>query len=302
MKTLDELNKEFGLPGVLRFEEKAGLPYARVTTPLANATVFLHGAHVTDWEPTGFGPVLYLSGASEFADGKAIRGGVPICFPWFGPRADGAAGPAHGFARIEPWEIVFAALSGEEVHLSFLLRPGEMSRSFGYDGFQVAFELLIGKALRMRLSVANTGSAPLVFEEALHSYFQVSDVQGIRLEGLESARYLDKTDGMREKETPAGELRLGGETDRVFPENVASVTVVDGERRITIDKSNSATTVVWNPWEEKAATLGDLSTKSWREFVCVETANTRIDRITLDPGEVHTMQAEVYAGFAAETE
>ena len=294
MMTIDELNAQYGLEGVLVFDEHRGMPRLRVTAPAAKATIYLHGAHLTDWEPAGHEPVLFLSGTSEFADGKAIRGGVPICFPWFGPRWDGGPGSAHGFARIQSWQVAFAALVGEDVHLSFVLQSSELSRSLGFDNFQVAYELVIGSTLRLRLSVANNGTEPLVFEEALHSYFNVADIHATRLEGLESALYLDKTDGMKEKETPGDALVIEAEMDRVFPENVASVTILDGKRQVTVDKSNSATTVVWNPWETKAAGLKDLEPGSWTRFVCVETANTGVDRITLPPGEVHTMQAEVY--------
>lgn len=299
--TVDALNEQFGLAGVLEFTEKDGMTRAQVTTATASATVYLHGAQLTDWQPAGETPVLFLSERSEFVEGRAIRGGVPICFPWFGPRWDGGPGPAHGFARLQRWEVAFAALSGQDVHLSLVLRPSEMSRSLGYDDFQVAFELLIGKTLRMRLSVANSGSKPLVFEEALHSYFRVEDVRSARLEGLESALYVDKTDAMKEKETGPEALRLTGETDRVFPENVASVTILHGgfngaDRRVTVDKSNSASTVVWNPWEDKAAAMKDLSPSSWTEFVCVEAGNVGVDRLTLHPGEAHTMQMEVYVG------
>jgi glucose-6-phosphate 1-epimerase len=291
--TLNELKDNFGLPSVLDFAEHNGLICVQVHTAAAEATIYLHGAHLTHWQPARQSPVLFLSPQSDFAPGKAIRGGVPICFPWFGPRWDGGPGPSHGFARIQEWELAFAALAGEEVRLVFTLAPSELSRSLGFDSFRVAYEVVIGRQLSLRLTVANVGEQPMKFEEALHAYFAVSDVRETALTGLEGAKFLDKTDGMREKPAPAEPLRLTGETDRVFPSLTDIVTIDDGRRRIIAGKTGSATTVVWNPWSELAKKLADLPDDAWPEFVCVETANTGADAITLAPGASHTMSAEI---------
>jgi hypothetical protein len=147
---LDSLNEHFGLPGVLVFRtdgEPGDLIFASITTPHATATVYLQGAHLTAWQPAGHAPVLFTSRDSEVAPGKAIRGGVPIAFPWFATRHDGKPGPSHGFARIQEWTLAFAALSGENLHLTFTLGPTELSRSLGYDQFRLAFELVIGRDL-----------------------------------------------------------------------------------------------------------------------------------------------------------
>ena len=295
--TISELNDNFAIPDRLTFEEHAGLTRAQVHLSTADATVYLHGAHVTHWQPAGHAPVLFLSDCSDFAPGRAIRGGVPICFPWFGARSDGQTGPSHGFARIEEWEFAFAALMpgehGEELRLTFTLAPSDLSRSLGSDNFRVAYEVIVGASLTLRLTVANLGSSPLRFEEALHAYFHVGDIRKISLTGLEDATYLDKTEGMKEKSAPDTPLQFTAETDRVFPENVTPVTIHDPifNRNITIDKSNSATTVVWNPWRELAVKLPDLPDDAWPHFVCVETANTAQDAIVLEPGESHPMEA-----------
>ncbi|ADW70713.1 D-hexose-6-phosphate mutarotase [Granulicella tundricola] len=295
---LTELNDHFGLSGVLTFEDHNGLTRLQVKTPACTATVYLHGAHLTHWQPTGAQPVLFLSDRSDFAPDKAIRGGIPVCFPWFGPRAGGKPGPSHGFARIQPWEVAFAALSGENVHLTLTLGPTALSRSLGFDGFRVAYEMVLGKKLTLRLTVANYGEGMLKYEEALHTYFSIGEVRRTTIAGLESALFVDKTDGLKEKETPPEALILSGQTDRVFPENVSSTTIGDGPRTITINKSNSATTVVWNPWTEGSVTLKDLRPDAWPGFVCVETANTGEDAITLAPNDAHTMQAEITLGKA----
>jgi glucose-6-phosphate 1-epimerase len=294
-----QLEENFAIPGHLAFEEHNGLIRMQVHLESAAAIVYLHGAHVTHWQPAGQAPAIFLSDQSEFAPAKAIRGGVPICFPWFGPRSDGKPGPAHGFARIQDWELAFAALlpgeAGDRMQLTFTLGPGELSRSLGFDSFRAVYEVTVGTTLTLRLTVANTGAEPLHIEEALHSYFAVGDVRNIELTGLESARYLDKTDRLQEKTTPAGPLALTGETDRVFPANTATVTIHDeaNSRIIRVEKTGSATTVVWNPWSVGAARISDLPDDAWPGFVCIEAANTATDAITLAPGETHMMQAAI---------
>ena len=294
-----QLDENFGIPGHLSFDSHDGLTRVKVQVAGASATVYLHGAHVTHWQPAGQEPVIFLSEKSDFAPGKAIRGGVPICFPWFGPRSDGQAGPSHGFARIQEWDMVFAALvpgaDGDQIYMTFALYPNDLSRSLGFDNLRVAYEVIVGKTLTMRLIAANSGTGPLKFEEALHTYFAVKDVRTTALTGLESALYRDKTDGMKEKTTPAEPLVLIGETDRVFPANTATVQIHDegNGRLITVEKTNWATTVVWNPWSELAVKLADMADDAWPGFVCVETANAATDAITLKPGESHAMTCVV---------
>ncbi len=295
--TLTELNENFALPGVLAFDEHNGLTRAQVTLPSGAATVYLYGAHVTHWQPKGQAPVIWLSSLAEFGEGKAIRGGVPVCFPWFATDTEkhdgGKPGPSHGFARTQNWDFAFAALAGEALHLTFTLAPNEISRRFGYDHFRVAYEVVVADTLTLKLTVANTGTEPLKFEEALHTYFNVGELHSARLTGLESAPFIDKTDGMKAKTGPAEALEFPVWTDRMYPHTTATTVIHDGHdaRTITVAKQHSATTVVWNPHPEGSAGAKDLAPNSWESFLAVETANAGADAITLQPGEAHTMQA-----------
>jgi len=294
-----ELTGQFAVDGVLRFERTAsGLIFARVTAPAAQATVYLHGAHLTDWQPAGEAPVLFLSARTELAPDKPIRGGVPVIFPWFGPRHDGLAGPSHGFARRSEWELAFAALAGDEVHLTFTLGPDQTSRALGYDHFRLAYRMAIGRALTLELTVANEPGAqgpPLQFEEALHTYFAVGDVRETTVTGLAGAEYIDKRDQMRRKLQPQGAMSLTGTTDRVYLDTAATCAIDDvaGKRRIVVEKTGSRSTVVWNPWAEVAATLPDMEVDAWPGMLCVETANVDDSAVTLKPGETHTMRAVI---------
>lgn len=296
---LTQLNDHFGIDGVLGFHATAsGLIYANVTTPQAQATVFLHGAHLTEWQPAGQQPVLFLSRKTELAPDKAIRGGVPIIFPWFGARHDGKTGPSHGFARTQQWTLAFAALAGKDqhltLHLTFTLGPTELSRSLGFDNFHLVYQLSIGRTLTMQLTVGNDAQAPLLFEEALHSYYAVSDIHKVSVVGLEGTSYLDKMDDVKTK-VQEGVTSITGPTDRVYFNTAETCVVHDvgNRRRITVEKKNSNTTVVWNPWGSGAAKLADLDSNEWTDFVAVETVNAAANTITLAPGEAHTMLAHV---------
>ncbi|HZY62014.1 MAG TPA: D-hexose-6-phosphate mutarotase [Edaphobacter sp.] len=286
------LTENFAIPGVLSFHKtESGFVYADVVTPEATAKIYLQGAQLAAWQPAGHDPVLFFSSHESFTPGHAMRGGVPICFPWFGARHDGKAGPAHGFARTQEWELAFAAVAGDDLHLTFTLGPTEVSRGLGYDNFRLVYELVIGRTLTMRLTAANNGAEPLVIEEALHTYFAVGDVREVKLTGLEPTAYGDKTDDMREKPAAHEPVTFTGETDRVYDNTAATCVIHDaaGRRRISVAKQNSHTTVVWNPWKEMA----DLGAEEWPKMLCVETANTAENAITLAQGQAHTMQAQV---------
>jgi glucose-6-phosphate 1-epimerase len=301
MQILEELNSQFAIPGALSFVPgNGGMLTARVATPACTAEVYLHGAHLTAWQPAGHAPALFLSERSIFAADKPIRGGVPIIFPWFGPRTATADnprtdGPSHGFARTSQWQVAFAALAGDDLHLTLTLAPDETSRSLGFDHFQLAYELVLGAELRMRLTVANHAEVPLHFEEALHTYLAVGDAAQVQIDGLGDMEYLDKTDSFKRKCQTEEVLTLTKETDRPYLNTAATVTLDDPilRRRITVGKTNSQTTVVWNPWSTAAAKLPDMTPDGWRSMTCIETANAVDNAITLTPHEAHTMEAHI---------
>lgn len=293
---LAQLNEHFAIPGVLGFDEHNGLVRANITAPAASATVYLQGAHLTNWQPAGQQPVLFLSRKSDFGPGKPIRGGVPIAFPWFATdsnpsRYQGKPGPSHGFARIQDWTLAFAAQAADDLHLTFTLGPTELSRQMGFDRFRLAFQLTIGRSLTMALTVANDSDKPLHFEEALHTYYSVVDVHEATLTGLESTPYIDKTDNFKVKPAAKAPFTPTTFTDRVYENTRAACVIHDvpGKRTITVEKTNSSTTVVFNPWKA----LPDMGPDEWHEMLAVETANAGANAVTLAPGETHTMQAHV---------
>jgi glucose-6-phosphate 1-epimerase len=299
---IQNLTDHFAIPGVLAFSQNEnGLLRASITTPTCTAELYLQGAHLTHWQPTGQKPVLFLSDRSPFAPGKAIRGGIPVIFPWFGPRSatphsQRTDGPSHGFARISEWTLAFAALAGDDLHLTLTLAPDDSTRALGYDHFQLSCQLILGTELRMQLLVGNPSAVPLHFEEAFHTYLAVGDAQKISLIGLSDTDFLEKTSGMEHKHQTDTLLKFTGETDRLYFNTVTTINVDDPvlNRRITVCKSNSKTTVIWNPWAELAAHLPDMSPDGWRSMVCVETANAHPNAIDLAPGHQHIMEAHIF--------
>ena len=291
-----ELERKFGIPGVLGFKTTAsGLVAVQVTAPAAEATIYLQGAHVTHWKPAGEKPAIFLSQRAEFAPGKAIRGGVPICFPWFGERSDGKPGPQHGFARTSEWELGLAAMMGEQVHLGFTLAPNELSRSLGFEHFKAGYRVVVGKTLTLELTVLNDSNVPMRFEEALHTYYAVADARQVEIEGLGGTEYIDKVDGAKRKLQEPGALRFEGRTDRPYLNTEATCVLSDsvGGRKIVVEKRGSRSTVVWNPGEALTATMKDMDPDAWLHMACVETGNVAEDAVTLEPGEAHTMHAEI---------
>ena len=309
---LQTLSDQFAIPGILAFSQnEQGLIRANITTPACTAEIYLQGAHLTQWQPTGQQPVLFLSERSFFTPGKAIRGGIPIIFPWFGartaspddPRTDG---PSHGFARISEWTLAFAALAGDNLHLTLTLGPSDTSRSLGYDQFALAYEITVGAELDVKLTVSNQDSKPLHFEEAFHTYFSIGDSQQVSIIGLSDTEYLDKTDNFKRKRQTDPLLKLTGETDRPYLDTLVPVNIDDPilKRRITIDKAGSQTTVIWNPWSTLTATLPDVSPLCWLTMLCIETANVATNAITLASGDHHCMEAHIFvqqfaAGYTA---
>ena len=294
--TANDLNDQFGIADVVRFEAgPGGLLRGVVSGPQAEGVIYLHGSHVTHWAPRGQRPVLYISSRSKFEPGTPIRGGVPLIFPWFGPRSDGRQGPLHGFARVAEWTLESAGLRPDgAVELNLALAPGETSRSLGYDSFQLRFRAAFGSRLELELEVANHASTPLHFEDALHTYFSIADIHRVGITGLAGTTYVDKTDALARKQ--AGEvIRITRETDQVHLNTAAACEIDDPvwQRRIVVEKSGSSATVVWNPWIEKCRSLADMAPDDWQSMLCLETANALDNAVTLRAGAVHRTAATI---------
>jgi glucose-6-phosphate 1-epimerase len=281
---LDTLNQQFALGRHLRFDAgQGGLPSAVIDHPAATGRLYLHGSHLAAWKPAGHREVLFMSGQSWFEHDKPIRGGVPICFPWFGPHPSQSDQPAHGHARLKPWTVTRTQLVAEGVEIDMRL---------DLDPFRVTHRVTLGPTLTLALHVENTSPTPERFEAALHTYLAVADARQIEIRGLDDTPYLDKMDNAARKRQQ-GHIRFTQETDRVYLNTTATCELIDPgfHRTIRIEKTDSLATVIWNPWTEKAARMPDFGNDEWPHMACIETANVADHAITLDPGTGHEMTA-----------
>lgn len=300
MITAQLLNNQFGINGELNFvEDSSGLIVAEIRNAQATASLCLQGAHLMSWQPTSQAvPVVWLSRDAKLAVGKSIRGGAPVCWPWFGAHASEAGFPGHGYARTVPWRVVE---SGKEpdgaTRLTLRLQENEKTRAQWPHSCVLDLTVVVGETLRMELTTENTGTGDLTIGEALHTYFRVGDIGLVRVSGLDGCEYWDKVGGSALKKQ-SGVIDFNGETDRVYVNTAAECVIEDDKlkRRIYIAKSGSLSTVVWTPWVEKAGKMGDMGQPDgWREMLCVESVNALENVVKVAAGTRHTMLVEYRA-------
>jgi len=278
----------------LRFEEdEQGLVTITVNNALASAQIAMQGAHVTSWRPhREKQPVLWLSSNARHIHGRSIRGGVPVCWPWFGPHPSDPELCPHGFARTMPWRLVdVAALDDGATRLVLQIVDTPVAQKQLAYPYQLTLTITVGETLSMVLATRNDGDDPFVIGEALHTYFNVSDVEAIRVDGLEGVEYADKVLGYAH-DTQHGPLAFASEFDRVYLDTASDCVIRDPGfgRAIRIAKTGSQSTVVWTPWQEKAAEMADMgSPDEWRHMICVESANALENQVTVPPHTTHTL-------------
>jgi len=277
-------------------EDENGLMTIEVNNPLATAQIALQGAHVTQWQPKNVSaPVLWLSKKARHIHGRSIRGGVPICWPWFGAHPTNTEVCPHGFARVMPWRLIESNIldSGATRLVLQIIDTPVAQKQLEYP-YELTLTLTIGETLQMELATKNNGDEPFEIGEALHTYFQVSDVETIAVSGLEGTLYADKVkDFARDKQK--GALTFHSEFDRVYIDTQSDCVIEDKglNRKIRIKKTGSRSTVVWNPWKQKAAELSDMGDNDdWRHMICVESANALDNVINVAPHSTHVLTVE----------
>ena len=276
-----------------------GLDVVELVTPASTSTIALHGAQVLAFSPRedDARDWLWVSERANFAVGKALRGGIPICFPWFGPHPTGGGLPAHGFARTRLWRLSHvAALDASRVRAELeLASDADTMRVFPHP-FAARLAVTAGDALDLAVEVTNTGDAPFAFEVALHTYFAVSAAGAVAVDGLGGCAYADKVAGGALRRQDRAPIRFEGEVDRVY-DSGGPVTIADPARPrpIRVETAGAGSTIVWNPGPAKTATLADMAPDAFNGFVCVETGNVANRRVTLAPGARH----ETHVRYAA---
>ncbi|WP_392544137.1 D-hexose-6-phosphate mutarotase [Oryzobacter telluris] len=267
-------------------------PPLAVETSRCTGEVHDQGAQVTRWAPAGAAPVLYVSTTARFEPGRSIRGGVPVCWPWFGPGRAGGLEPAHGFVRTAAWERVSAEEDDGTLVVTHHITDEQASSPHWPHRYSLELQARLGDTLELTLTTTNTGDAPFIVEEALHAYLVVGDVRRSTLEGLDGRSYFDKVAGT--ERVQSGPVGFAGETDAVFRTS-EPVTVVDPVlgRRLVVSTEGAANVVVWNPWADKAAEVPDIGDDDWTGFLCVEGANAFENAVTVAPGDSHSLTYRV---------
>ena len=287
------LNTQFAIPGHLQFDEPhAGLPVAHITTTQATAQISLYGGHVLAWQPTGHKPVLWVSKAAVFELGKPIRGGVPVCWPWFGAKPGSSM---HGFVRTRMWQVRGTAVdTAGQVVLRLGISDDADTRTLWDFSFDLELTVTVGRTLTLALTTRNTGAAPLPITQALHTYFNVGDAAQVAVQGLDACHYLDKVQNFAPCQQ-VGEVRISSETDRIYLDTTGDCVIADAawQRNIRVAKQGSASTVVWNPWAEREKAIADMAAGEYQGMLCVETCNAGSDQVNVAPGDTHTLKAMI---------
>ncbi|MCF6217251.1 MAG: D-hexose-6-phosphate mutarotase [Gammaproteobacteria bacterium] len=292
---VEQLNVDFAISGQLEFiQGEGGLPFIAIDNGAACALISIYGGQVLRFKPAGTtDDLLFLSDKAHYAQGKAIKGGVPICWPWFGDDPESRGRAAHGFARNRMWRVIETSGSDEGVtKVTLGFSDSEGTREIWPHSFELRLEISVGQSLALNLVTRNTGDKPLVITQALHTYFSVADINRVSITALDGVDYLDKVDNFSRKQQ-RGDITIAGEVDRIYTGVPAVLEIDDAarSRAVQIESTGNKTSVVWNPWREKSANMADLDDEAYQHFVCVETANAADDRIEIAAGESYRLTA-----------
>lgn len=296
VKIIDELNKKYSFENEfcsLKFKVGVGnIPVVEIKNKQSSAVISLQGAHLLSWE-IGFDNVIWLSEDAVFQKKKSIRGGIPVCWPWFGAHESNADFPAHGFARTEMWEVVDTKnISDAESQITFKLSTNQLSESVQNMWPQdtvLEYRITVSEKLTLELVTINNSKENITIGQALHTYFDIGDINNTTVHGLEGKTYLDKTDGFKEK-IQNGDVKINSEVDRVYLDTADDLVIDNRQRKIILKKEGSCSTIVWNPWKEVAEKMGDLGENGYLQMLCVESANTENDVVTIKPNSGYTLK------------
>ena len=266
--------------------------YIEIKNIHATAKIALQGAHLFHYQATDKEPLLWLSNKAFFEKGKAIRGGVPICFPWFGKNTEDPNLPQHGFARNQIWKLILNhELADGSTHVQLMLTANKETRALWDYNFTLIYDINIGAKLTLKLTTINCDAEAFEITQALHTYFKVSNIQNISIKGLENSIYYDSLD--RELAKQHKELHIDEEIDRIYFDTSANIIIEDNEQQIKLTQKGSKSLVVWNPWEEKSKTMMDMSDDGYKTMVCLETANALKDFRIVKSGELHSIEVKI---------
>lgn len=291
---VEELNSTYGIDNQLTFSKEKHTIVANIESKYASSTLSLYGAQVLSFKPKSERDLLFLSPDTFYQNGKAIRGGIPICWPWFGAHPDNKNLPSHGFARLSNWEVIQTSSNNGEIQIQLQLKNSGLTEALWPYKFETLISLTVGKSLKLNLKTINKGDKAFRITSALHSYLNISDSEKIKIKGLENTEYRDDVLHISSLQKESL-LSIKGEVDRQYFNTSKTCIINDPtfQRQIQIDKIESQTTVVWNPGNALAAKMTDLGDKEYKNMLCIEAANNMNDTITINPGESHSLQTQI---------
>ena len=287
---------QYEIDGELQFIEiEHGFVYAEINNTRAHATVSTYSGQLLSYRPKDRQEdLLFVSDKAYYEAGKAIKGGIPVCWPWFGPDPENRGRPAHGFVRNRQWQVSGSeSLADGSTKIILSITDNEATRALWPHPFRLDIEITVGDTLRVELVTHNTGNDSITISQALHSYFRVGDITRVSVLGLDGIDYIDKANDSARK-TQAGPLTISAEVDRIYTDTSGDLTIDDAslERKIAITSSGCSTAVVWNPWVEIAASMADLDDDDYLQMLCVETANAGPETVTITAGDCYRLTAE----------
>ncbi len=291
---------QYEIEDELEFVEiEHGFTYIEINNARAHATLSTYSGQVLSYRPKGQAhDLLFVSDKAYYEDGKAIKGGIPVCWPWFGPDPDGQGRPAHGFVRNRQWQVSASeSLADGSTKVVMSLTDSDETRGIWPHPFRLSIEITVGDSLRVELVTHNSGAENVTISQALHTYFQVGDISKVSVLGLEGAEYIDKVDDSTRK-IQTGPVTIDAEVDRIYTGVTGELVIDDASlgRKIHITSTGCSTAVVWNPWAETAASMADLDDDDYRKMICVETANAGPETVEIAAGSYYRLQAEYTIG------
>jgi glucose-6-phosphate 1-epimerase len=284
----------------------------RISHGDAELVVAQQGAHIVSYQLAGQQPLIWSNAQAAFKKGKAIRGGMPICWPWFGNlqrnpesvqamRVSDEPAKAHGEVRAIDWELMGMAEDDDALIVDFIQPKAEGKLQGWPHNVGLKLSIRLDEALNVSLVSYNSGTETVSFSQALHTYFAVSDVREISIKGLDGLRYIETLENWEERKQ-SGDLQFAGETDRIYLDTPDMLSIVDPQwqRKIHICTNGSKSAIVWNPWTEKTKSFNDMAADGWQGMVCVETANVLDDIVTLEPEQMHVLDVSIWAESLSE--
>jgi glucose-6-phosphate 1-epimerase len=293
--SIEQLNTQYGLAGQLKFVEgQGGFPCIEIRNKSAKALISVYSGQVLSFQPVAEPEdLLFLSKQAYYQAGKAIKGGIPICWPWFGPDPEGLGRPSHGFVRNRLWTVIGTeTVTDSETKVTLGLGDTTETKTIWPQSFELTIEISVSNTLTVALVTRNRGDQAFSITQALHTYFKVGDISQVQILGLENTQYLDKVDSGVQK-TQQGPVAIAQEVDRVYTDVPGALVIQDAAlgRRIRITSSGSKTAIVWNPWAKICSEMADLDNDDYKSLVCVETANAANEVVDVAPHSEYRLVA-----------